>query len=196
MKHHVIYVPGLGDDILHVQSLLIQYWRLFGVSPHMHAMPWAGDEGFDPKLQRLIERIDALHARGRRVSLVGASAGASGVLHAYIKRKDTVSGLVYICGKINHPETVSQRTYNANPAFKESVGSLAGVLAALQRGDKPEMLSLYSRADTTVPYRDTVIQGVREVQLPPVRHGWAIIYALSLGAPKLLYFLKRVAKQM
>ncbi|HSX37026.1 MAG TPA: hypothetical protein VLG13_02835 [Patescibacteria group bacterium] len=190
MKHHVIYVPGITDDTFRVQSLLLLTWWLYGVRPHLHVIPWAGDEAFAPKLQRLLDKVDGLHAQGHTLSLVGASAGASAVLNAYIQRKDKISGLVYICGKINHPESVSERTYSENPAFKESLGRLPETLAQLTPEDKAKMLSLYSPVDTSVPYPDTIIGGVAEKRLPRLRHGWAIVYAISLGAFGLIKFLK------
>lgn len=196
MKHHVIYVPGITDDILHVQSMLIRSWLLYGLRPHTHAVPWAGEDSFEPKLQQLVGLIDALSAAGHTVSLVGASAGASAVLHAYSMRKDKVTGLVYICGKINRPEAVSERTYTQNPAFKGALFGLPDVLQHLTPQDKEKMMSFYSRVDTTVPYPDTLISGVQEQQLPSVKHGWAIVYAISFGAYRIARFLKARRKQV
>jgi hypothetical protein len=78
-QHHIIYVPGILDDIYRVQSSLVATWRIYGVVGHCHAMPWLGDETFEPKLQRLLDAIDELSAQGHHISLVGASAGASAV---------------------------------------------------------------------------------------------------------------------
>lgn len=195
MKYYIIYVPGITDDILRIQSVLIQSWRLFGVVPHIHAMPWAGPGAFPPKLAALTALIDDLHAKGHRVGLVGASAGASAVLHAYALRRDKVAALAYVAGKIRRPEAVSDGTYAENPAFKESLYTLPAVLDKLTPADKARMLSLYSKADTTVPYPDTLISGVRELRLPSLKHGWAIVYAISIGAPRMLRFLKQIPEQ-
>lgn len=196
MKHHVIYIPGISDDVLRVQSGLIQVWRLFGVRPHLHALPWAGEQSFQPKLARLLAVIDALADSGKTVSLVGASAGASAVLHAYAARQSQIVSLAYICAKINSPEAVSDRTYRENPAFKEALYSLQPVIATFSGSDKSRMLSFYSKADITVSHADTVIEGVPERVLPALRHGWAILYAISFGAHGLLKFLKHPAQQL
>jgi len=189
-QHHVIYVPGILDDIYHAQGVLVKLWRFHGVHGHCHEIPWEGPEAFEPKLQRLLEQIDKYRSKGHKVSLIGASAGASGVINAYMERKDDIHGLIYICAKINAPETVSKKTYARNPAFKTSMEVLQKNLAKLTAADKAKLHSFYSPGDGTVPYDATVIQGVAESRLPALRHGRAILYSLSFGAPTLLQSLK------
>ncbi len=100
MQHHVIYVPGILDDIAHVQSTLVRLWRLHGIYGHAHTMPWLGASDYPAKARRLLAAIDRLHDQGHRISLVGASAGASAVLNAYVERREVVSGVAIICPKI------------------------------------------------------------------------------------------------
>jgi hypothetical protein len=157
----------------------------------MFTMPWRGSEAFEPKLSRLLAKIDGYRERGYTVSLVGASAGASAVLNAYVLRKNDIQGVAYICGKINRPNTVSDRLYARNPAFKTSLAQLQRILDKLTGRDKRKLHSFYSPADTTVPYADTIIEGVSEHKLPALGHMWTILYALSIGSGKLLRLLKR-----
>lgn len=194
-QHHVIYVPGIQDDIYHFQSVAVKLWRLYGLRGHCHEMPWLGTETYESKFQRLLTEIDRYAAAGHQVSLIGASAGASAVLNAYAARRSAVSGLVYVCAKINAPETVSDATYAANPAFKVSLARLQTILPTLTPADKALMHSYYSPGDNYVPHAATVIPGVAERRLPPLKHGWAIIYSVTLGAPRLLRDLKRQARQ-
>ncbi len=189
-QHHVIYVPGIGDNAFYVQGIAVRLWRLFGVHGHFHAMPWLGKGPFEPKFKQLLQEIDRYAEQGRKVSLIGSSAGASTVLNAYVERADKISGLAYICAKINAPETVDRPTYDANPAFKTSIELLQTNLPKLTAKDKAKMLSLYSPGDKRVPYEATVIPGVQERRLPKLRHSLAILYAITLGAPSLLRFLK------
>lgn len=189
-QHQVIYVPGILDDKFRIQGTLVRLWRFHGVRGHCHEIPWAGTEGWRPKFQRLLDKIDKYHSQGHQVSLIGASAGASAVLNAYAERTDKISSLIYICAKINAPETVSQKTYDENPAFKTSLELLQANLLKLKPQDKAKMLSLYSPADGTVPYAATVIPGVKERQLPRLKHGRAILYSLSFGASVLTRFIK------
>jgi hypothetical protein len=192
-QHHVIYVPGILDDIYHVQSLAVATWLLHGAHGHLHEIPWAGNEPWESKFQRLLAEIDRYAGQGHKVSLVGASAAASAILNAYVERREKISGLVYICAKINAPETVSDKTYAENPAFKTSLELLQTNLKQLTPADKAKMLSLYSPGDKYVPHAATVIPGVKERQLPALRHGRAIIYSLTFGAPRMLNILKRQA---
>ncbi len=193
-QHHVIYVPGILDDIYHAQSLLVGLWRLRGVHGHCHEIPWTGEEDWQPKFRRLLDKIDRYKAQDDDVSLVGASAGASAVLNAYVARKDSIAGLVYICAKINAPEIVSDRTYGKNPAFKTSLYALQDNLGKLTDADKAKMLSLYSPADKTVPYAATVIPGVKEHALPGLNHGKAILYSLGPGAGTVIGPLQEIQK--
>lgn len=193
-QHHVIYVPGIGDNIWHVQSLAVRTWRLYGVRQHFHAMPWFGQENFAPKFQHLLDEIDGYVAQGHKVSLVGASAGASAVLNAYVAQPDKTNGVVLICPKINGPETVSKKTYRENPAFKESLELLQINLPKLTAQDKAtKILSYISPADGSVSYAGSVIPGVREKRLSAIKHGYAIMYALTFGAYGLIRFLKSQA---
>lgn len=194
MKHHVvIYVPGILDDKARAQSTLVGLWRLRGVHGHCHEIPWAGSEAWKPKFQKLLAKIDKYANQGHQVSLVGASAGASAVLNAYMARADKIAGLVYICAKINGPETVGEKVYRENPAFKTSLYELQGNLARLTAADKRKMLSLYSPADKTLPHAATVVPDVMERQLPRLGHGKAILYSLSFGAGTTIRFLKSQA---
>jgi hypothetical protein len=193
IKHHVIYIPGITDDIYRVQSTALTTWRLYGVHPHLHVMPWAGKGRYEDKLTSLVVEIDRYSESGK-VSLVGASAGASAVINAFMERRDKVSAVVIICGKINGPETVSAKTYSENPAFETSMHQLQSNLKKLTSRDKHKMLSLYSPGDRTVPYESTVISGVDERALPAVLgHGQAIFYCLTVGAPIVISHLKRQA---
>jgi hypothetical protein len=191
-RHYVIYVPGIKDDAFYIQSLLIQCWRLWGIRPVMFTMPWLGEEEFEPKLSRLISKIDDYIHRGYRVSLVGASAGASAVLNAYAKEKGKIQSVAYICGKVNHLDSVSRRTYIRNPAFRTSMQQLQSTISHFDGRDKRALSSFYSPADETVPHADTIIEGIMEQKLPSLGHSFAILYCLSIGSRKLIYTLKKL----
>lgn len=191
-QHHVIYVPGILDNIYHIQSISVRTWRLYGVRGHCHVMPWLGQESFGPKFQRLLDEIDKYLGQGHKVSLAGASAGASAVLNAYVALPGKINGVVLICPKINHPETVSKKTYRENPAFKESLELLQINLPKLTTHDKAtKILSYISPADGSISYAGSVIPGVPERRLPAIRHGYAIFYALTFGAHSFIRILKR-----
>lgn len=192
MKHHIIYVPGLSDHRSFKQNRAIQFWRLWGATPHYSPVHWADKEAFTPKLARLVAQIDELAKEGT-VTLVGSSAGASAVLHAYAERPNTVRGVVYICGKINNPQTVSPATNAENPAFQQSLASLAGTLQKLNAGQRAHILSVRPKADSVVPIADTKIDGVHEKILPTTGHAFSIFYAILFAGPAIVRFLKNQA---
>ncbi len=191
-KHHVIYVPGIMDNAMG-HGFLIKTWWLYGLSGHCHAMPWAGQENYEPKLERLLNQIDKYTAKGHKVSLLGFSAGASAVINAYVERSDKINSVILVCPKINGPETVSDRTYADNPAFKTSMYTLQTSLKKFTVTDKAKIRTYYSPTDTVVPYAAVPIAGVEEVKLPKLRHGQAIVYCLTLGASNIARFLKSLA---
>lgn len=192
MKHHVIYVPGLGDHRARAQHLVAGYWRLYGVVGHIHTMNWCGKEAFPPKLDRLLKQIDELTRNGDKVSLVGTSAGASAVLNAFAARLDKVSGVACICGKINNPPANSPY-YVDNPAFKESLHELQRILPKLGSEDRARVMSIRPLYDGLVPPADTIIPGAQNRIIPTAGHSLSIAAALVFGSPIMIGFLKKQA---
>lgn len=190
MANHVIYIPGIGDQKPHGQDLAIGLWRLYGLTPHYFPLGWADKERFEPKLARLLDKIDALKKQGHSVSLVGVSAGASAVLNAYSERKD-LSGVVCIVGKIHNPQAVGGRIYHTNPAFKDSVYRVAASLETLGREERARILSLYTPLDKTVPPNDSQLQGAKNRKIAGLGHITGIFFAVIFGGPAIASFLKK-----
>lgn len=190
MGHHVIYIPGLGDHYSYGQDIAIKLWRVFGLHSHYLALGWRNSEGFNSKLERLTDKIDALMAKGHRVSLCGTSAGASAVIAAYSARPN-INGVVTIAGKIHHPETIGQKTRDENPDFYEAACLIKANSEVLsQRNDTKNILCLYAKRDKTVPPEDAIILGSRDHRVPGWDHGSGIFSGVILGAPTLTGFLK------
>lgn len=190
MTHHVIYIPGLGDDRTYGQNIAIQFWRLFGLTPHYFALGWAHEEGFSLKLGRLLSLIDTLSQDGSSVSLVGASAGASAVLNASARREN-LAGVAIICGKIQNPQTVSARTYLQNPDFKESMKE---VVTNSKRTAGRQILSIRPLRDQVVPLEDMRIDGAIYKTVPAWGHGSGIFAGIILGAPAIAHFFRTQAR--
>ena len=193
MIHHVIYVPGLGDHRTRAQRLAPKYWQVFGIKGHVYVMNWRDKEAFAPKLARLLAMIDKLAEGGNKVSLVGTSAGSSAVLVAYAARLDKVSGVVCICGKINHPETIHPGRFVENPAFKESLAELQRILPKLGPKARKRVMSIHPLADESVPPADTIIPGACEKLVPTAGHAFSIAVTLVFCAYSMMCFLKRQA---
>ena len=191
MKSAVIYVAGLGDWRSRAQRAVVWCWRVYGVKSEVTLMNWHIDEPFETKLDRLITRIDTLHAAGYQVSLVGVSAGASAVINAFALRKDVVQRVVCICGKLQHPETIHPATFQRNPAFAESLQRLPDSLAKLLQVDRQRISSIRPLADESVPPSDTVIPGATGRTIPTVGHVLSIAASITLFSPVVLAFIRR-----
>ena len=191
MKRAVIYVPGLGDSRSHGQGIAVWFWRIYGVRSEVVLMQWHVAEPLDTKLNRLLARIDALHKTGYTVSLVGVSAGASAVVHAFARRQEIVSRVVCLCGKLQHPETISESTYRSNPAFAESLTLLPRSLDALADTTRRRILSIRPQADGSVPPEDTIVPGFETATIPSSGHAISIGLGITLFSPLIINFIRR-----
>lgn len=169
------------------QDEAIKGWVKHGVDLEYFPLFWGDKEPFQPKLDRLTSRIDALYAMNNSsIVLIGASAGASAVINAYMKRKDRIARVVYICGKIQNPEGINKSYYETNPAFRDSMEMLKGNLAKLSDADKAKILSVIPLYDNLVPVADTKIEGVREIKMPIVGHTIGIAFSITVGKKKII----------
>ena len=193
LKHHIIYIPGLGDHRLQGQSLAVWLWRLYGVQSEVFRVGWRDTKSFGYRLRELLARIDTYVARGDSVSLVAASAGASAAVNAFAARRGSIQAVVLIAGKIRRPETLHPSVLRNNPAFEQSMERLPAALKLLSPKDRLRILNLHPRSDESVPVSDTKIEGVRERTLPVAGHVPGIAYAITIAAPRFIRELRRCA---
>ena len=194
MKHAVIYIPGLGDNKWLIQGILVWLWRLYGVKSVTRTMSWAdGSETFEQKLTQLLVEIDEHRAKGRIVSLVAASAGATAAIHAYVERPNDINGVVTIAGKINHPETVHRFHETANPIFWQAAQLMPQALVKLTVPAKLRILSIRARHDPIVTASDSYIEGAHNEVAWTSGHSLTILWQLLFGARKIVQFLKQQA---
>ena len=192
--HHVIYLPGLGDPRQREQNIIIKIWKVFQINVHYHPLYWTDSKSFEIKLKEIAALIDNLKNSGYTVSLVGVSAGASAALNTFAMRRDAVNAVVCICGKINSPETISDKTYQKNPSFKESIASLSDSLGKLDHLDRKKVLSLRPLYDGVVPISDTYIEGATNTRIPSIGHAISIAYADTIGSYQIAKFIKTANK--
>jgi pimeloyl-ACP methyl ester carboxylesterase len=189
--HIIIYVTGLGDKNVFLQAKAIGLWRICGVQPRLFQVNWTNAESYSQKLKRLLALIDIYSEREYKISLVGASAGASVAIAAFSRRKEIISGVVCICGKLRRPETVELHYYKHNPAFRGAMKELVQNLAKLSSKDKKRILSIRPLYDQTVSAKDTKIDGALQKIIPSFYHVPSIALALTVFSPILLFFLIR-----
>jgi len=191
MKHHVIYVFGLGDHRARGQELAVRLWRIYGVQSEVFHMQWRDGKPFAPKLEKLLQKIDDYHEQGDKVSLVAASAGASVAVAAFAARPAVMSRVVLVCGKILNPQNMHPSVFRKNVSFKDSLGAIDANLAKLSAEDRRRIMTIHPVADESVPVRDTFIEGAVERTVPVVGHALGIGYSITVYAPIMMRFLKQ-----
>lgn len=191
-RHAVIYVPGLGDSRIAGQSFAVGLWKFQGIEPHLFQVNWADGEQFGPKLERLLALIDKLRKEGKNVSLVGASAGGSFVVNAYARRKQSLHGMVGICGKLQAHgfHSVHDMYYRRNPAFFQSMERLEASENELSNAQRQRILSLHPIFDESVPITETKLPGAKHGMMPTAGHFAGIAYGLTLGSFRIMRFLR------
>jgi pimeloyl-ACP methyl ester carboxylesterase len=186
-----IYIPGLGDHRSLGQYRAIRSWQKNGVYLQYFPLNWSDKQDWSEKEQRILEEVDRLYAEhGAPIVLVGSSAGASAVINTYVKRKNKIKAVVYICGKILNARSVGDHIFKHNPAFKSSLQLLPQNIKNLNPEDKEKILSVHSLYDGRVPTADTIIEGVNDVTIHTVGHMLSIAYAISFGKKKIIRFIR------
>lgn len=196
-KHHVIYIPGLGDTKnVPGQRAAVRTWRLYGLHGHCHPVVWSRkSESFDDKLTGVLAEIDDLLAAGHRVSIVASSAGASMALHAYQARKKKIVAVVLICGEVGDAKNIASPYFEENPAFKLSMERLPETLSHLVPEERQRIMSLHPIYDEIVPIADTQLDGVHMSTVVSFLHAPTIGLMLTVGFYAPSRFLKRCARQ-
>ena len=188
---YVIYVPGVGDSRPDLQRKLVKTWNLWGVDAELFQINWAENIAWDVKLSRLLNRIDELLSSNRKVALVGASAGGSAVVNAYAARKNDISGIVTICGKLKNSSDIGPKYYNTNPPLVDSVAGSEKALPSLTNQDKNRILTRRALFDEVVTTKsDSMVVGANNQISPTAIHSLTIGFQLIFGAPSFLRFLK------
>jgi dienelactone hydrolase len=196
MKLHVIYIPGIGDDRSGHQSKIVKTWRWWGIDSELYSMDWANSRPWKEKFQEFVAHIDDLSSQGKKIGLVGASAGASAAINAYAARGEDVIGVVTIAGKINRPQNIGARYRNNNPSFVDSAYAGEESLASLSAKQREHMLAIYGTLDEVIARRDSKISGGHNRLSLTIGHGVTIAIQIIFGAPFFLRFLKHQVKPL
>lgn len=184
---HILYISGLGDHYDPFRLKVLRRWRFKNVKIELVPMKWKQGT-FDQKLRQIDQAID--RASGRRVVLIGESAGGSMAVHT-LARRDDLYKVMTLCGKNTHPETVSEVYYRNHPAFVISMQKLNESLSTLTDKKKREFVSIHPLYDPTVPVKETLIEGCKQLRLPSVGHFITIVLALTVMAPIIVRAAKK-----
>ena len=177
---HIIYLPGFGGKYDNARLKILRWWRFRNVTVEMIPLRW--EQGtFEQKIAAIDRAID--RAAGKRIVLLGESAGGSMAVHMYARRPDDLHRVMTLCGKNSHPETVSQQLLDYSAAFKTSMEKLPQSGAELTREQKANFVSIHPLYDTVVPVHETTLPGCKQVRLWAVGHFIVIFLALTILSP-------------
>lgn len=188
--HHVIYLPGLGDERPRAQPLALSLWKIYGLEPHYYPIGWAESEPFTAKLDRLMAYIDRLFKADGLVSVAASSAGTIAALDLFARRPDTIHRLALICPKIQHLEKITDADLIPNPAFGGAVDLLPESLSALDDEQRGRIMTLRPLYDDRIEIGDMILEGAHNKRMYSALHGVSIGYALTIGSFSIARFLK------
>lgn len=189
--YKIIVVPGLGDGGRFFRFMVKNWWRMFPIE--VHAFGWR-DKGAKliDKQNSLLQRIDALTKDGRKIYLIGISAGGSAVLNAFMARRLVVSGVVNVCGRLRegvgvHPTL--KKAARTSEIFAQSVKSCERELSSLTNSDLEKILTIRPIYDEIVPTSTVGIEGATNIIIPSFFHGVGIRCSMIFLRNKIINFL-------
>lgn len=186
---HIIYIPGFGDHYDAMRRPLFYCWRMYGISTEFVPMNWRSEESYTDKLARIDGAID--RAKGKRVVLIGESAGGSMVVATHAKRYSELHQSMTISGKNRHGATVAPRFYRKYIAFCDAMGAVDAATSNFNDEALRKFVSFYPLFDGVIPIQDTSIPGVRVIRLYSIGHLFTIFMALTIFSG----YIVRVARR-
>lgn len=193
MIHKVIVVPGLGDET-NIIKWVVSGWKRYDLEPIIHNIWWKTEpKHFEPKLKRLVNLIDRLSEDGNKISLLGASAGGSAVLNAFLRRKNKIRKVVSVCGRLRRGEEKGLRSFESRTssslAFKESVLMFEKDEQTLDKKDRNNIMTVRALFDELVPDNTAVVEGANNKQIKSIEHVFSIWMSLSFYKPLVDFLL-------
>lgn len=188
--YHLIYIPGLGDGYDLMRRAGLFTWRFWGVTTELVPMQWYGESSIDARYDALCDAIDRAVSKGRRVVLVGESAGASLAINAASRRLD-IYGLMTICGITNPRAEVSSAIRKKSPAFNHALVHLEKGVGGL---DLSMVCNIRAAVDHVVPRWSSVIPGAKEYTVWSVGHVATIALCLSVYGGLMVYVARSIRK--
>ncbi len=186
-KHHIIYLPGIGDHKDHGQIKILNSWTSAGIEVRYHRVGWAAEEPLDIKIEKVVKLINKLDGR---VSVVGVSAGASLAINVMAACEDKVLAVVLICGKFIKAQKIGPNYSLKNPILKESVEQSEQNLKAMPPYQKQKILSIRPIFDNVVPVADMVIPGATNQRIVSFWHIPSIFLAITIYRRSIISFIK------
>lgn len=192
-EDHIIIIPGLGNSVGNL-IWATNNWRNRGVIPHVFDARWKIEESsLELKLNRAIKLVDDLHSQGKRISLLGNSAGSSFVINMFNTRPNKIHKVIINCGRVRSgdwPWFTFDQASASSPSFRESVILSESILSKMSDGDKKKIMTLRPLFDEIVPPSTLTIPGATNEVIPSIGHVLSITINVTLNSNKIISFLK------
>lgn len=178
---HIIYLSGFGNNYNALRGKYVARWRRRDITTEFVPMNWTDGASLEEKTALADTAISAALEKGKRVVLVGESAGGAMSLYLYARRPKDISHVITLCGKNRSPTTVSPIFYNRSPAFYELMHAVEADVAALRRAKRERIISIRPLFDGVVPIHEMLVADCQSVRVPSVGHITSIALILMFG---------------
>ena len=112
-------------------------------------------------------------------------------ISVYSERRDKISKVVFICGKLNRLDNIQQKYFNKNPAYKKCVEHAKRSMPKLSNDDKKKMTSVYPIFDEVVTTKDARLAGTKQKKVLSFFHALSIFLAISLYKKSIIKLIKK-----
>lgn len=192
-----ILVPGLNDRkplFRWFYSELCNHWNRAGMDCVVAPIDWEDDDTFAAKKERLALLITAKQKRGRRVVLVGVSAGASLVIATYGSQPKGILAVVSIGGLLALAHEPHEVAYS-NRSWYVAAKTCEKVIAKMTAAQKQKVLTFSPLRDSVIDPARQKIKGVRNRRLPSIGHVTSIAFCLLTRRRTIRRFVANLLKK-
>ncbi|MDD3648452.1 MAG: alpha/beta fold hydrolase, partial [Candidatus Dojkabacteria bacterium] len=149
---------------------------------------------YGQKLEMVTDMVQELSSQGQ-VTIIGASAGGSMALNAFLEKPEIIHRVISICSRLR-PGTLDKldwrtldRMASSSKAFKESVERIAEQVIPDTLKDK--IMTVTARfGDELVPKTTSFIEGAYNITIPFGEHVVSILLTLTLFRGRIIEFIQ------
>lgn len=190
MKHHILYIPGLGDGYDPFRRNALRLWSIFSVEARLIPMQWFDGEPYDVKFQRASKAINHLAQSGAKITLVGESAGGSMAINLFAAHPQ-VANLITIAGVNQAVAPVASYTLQRAPAFAMSRQRIAKSLPQISGSRRRDVRTVSALIDTVVTARHSYIPRASNHRVWSIGHLYTITLCLTLLSGYIVHLAKK-----
>ncbi len=195
MKHAVIGVPGLGDNVGRMEWAARNWPKKYELDFSAHAMPWQDTkESFEPKYERFILRLSQLREEGyEKVSGIGTSAAGHIILMALYEYPELIDNGISVCGRLlvgNGYSPSLEKAAEGFPAFEEGVKKVNSTISSIGPEVLRKFMVIAPLRDQSVPVPTMHIPGSRVYRVIGVEHRLSIASSIVFQSKTMTDFMK------